>query len=115
MGAFPENRERPQALLKYGTNNGSLHTMKTTMDKAGRLVVPKAIREAAHLEPGTEVELRVVAGRVEIEPAPLDVTLERRGEFVVAVPRRGQPTLTGSEVEETIAALRNASADDEES
>src|SRR3972149_8245018 len=106
MGAFPENRERPQALLKYGTNNGSLHTMKTTMDKAGRLVVPKAIREAAHLEPGTEVELRVVAGRVEIEPAPLDVTLERRGEVVGAVSRRGQPPLTGSGVEGTVAAFR---------
>ncbi len=87
--------------------------MKTTIDKAGRLVVPKAIREAAHLEPGTEVELRVVAGRVEIEPAPLDVDLERRGNLVVAVPRQSQPTLTASDVEETIAALRNARADGE--
>ena len=89
--------------------------MKTTIDKAGRLVVPKAIREAAHLEPGTEVELRVVAGRVEIEPAPLDIELERRGKLVVAVPRQSPPALTESEVEETIVALRNAAADDEAS
>jgi AbrB family looped-hinge helix DNA binding protein len=87
--------------------------MKSTIDNAGRLVVPKAIREAAHLEPGTEVQFRVVAGRVEIEPAPLDIELERRGKLVVAVPRRGQPTLTETDVEETIAALRNARADDE--
>ena len=92
-----------------------IYTMKATIDKAGRLVVPKAIREAAHLEPGTEVEFRVVAGRVEIEPAPLDIELERRGRLVVAVPRQSQPALTESEVEETIVALRNATADDEAS
>ena len=89
--------------------------MKTTIDKAGRLVVPKAIREAAHLKPGTEVEFRVVAGRVEIEPAPLDIELERRGRLVVAIPRQSQPALTELEVEETIIALRNATADDEAS
>ncbi len=86
--------------------------MKATIDKAGRLVVPKAIREAAHLEPGTEVVFRVVAGRVEFEPAPLDVNLKRRGELVVAVPRQSQPTLNESEVEKAIADLRDSTADD---
>jgi AbrB family looped-hinge helix DNA binding protein len=80
--------------------------MKSTIDKAGRLVVPKAIRKAARLEPGTEVELRLVAGRVEIEPVPLEVRLERRGGLTVAVPYDRQPELTESEVEATIDAVR---------
>ncbi len=113
--AFLELWPLPPRPLKYGSNNGIIFTMKTTNDKAGSLVVPKAIREAARLDPGTEVELRVVAGRVEIEPAPLDIELERRGKLVVAVPRQSQPALIESEVEETIVALRNAAADDEAS
>lgn len=80
--------------------------MKTTIDKAGRLVVPKSVRKAAQLEPGTEVEVRVVAGRVEIEAVPMDVSLEHRGKLLVAVPRRVRKKLTESEVEATIDAVR---------
>jgi len=45
------------------------------MDRAGRIVVPKPIREAANLRPGTEVEFRVQGGHVKIEPVPLLVAL----------------------------------------
>lgn len=31
--------------------------MKTTIDKAGRVVIPAAIRERAHLVPGTELDV----------------------------------------------------------
>jgi len=31
--------------------------MKATIDKAGRLVIPKPIRDRRHLVPGTEVEI----------------------------------------------------------
>ena len=82
-------------------------TMETTIDKAGRLVVPKAVREASRLRPGTRVRFRVRDGRVEIEPVPLDVSLERRGAAVVAVPREGRPVLTAAAVEETTAGLRS--------
>ena len=87
--------------------------MNSTIDKAGRIVVPKAIRAAARLEPGTEISFRLVSGRVEMEPAPLTVSLERRGHLVVAVPNRKLPVLAESEVEDTIAALRNAESDGE--
>ena len=90
--------------------------MNATIDKAGRLVVPKAIREAAQLEPGTQVRFRVVSGKVEIEPVPLEVTLERRGRFVVAVPSGARTTLEASVVDETIAEVRGGiGADDEAS
>ena len=45
--------------------------MITTIDKVGRLVVPKALRDAAHLHPGTRVRFRVEAGRVELDTVTL--------------------------------------------
>ena len=81
--------------------------MNSTIDKAGRIVVPKPIRTAARLDPGTEVSFRLVSGRVEMEPAPLTVSLERRGHLVVAVPNRKLPAMAASKLEDTIAALRN--------
>ena len=85
-----------------------ISAMNATIDKAGRLVVPKAIRDAARLEPGTEVRFRVVSGRVEIEPVPLAVALEREGSFVVAVPRQDPPALKASVVENTTTAVRGS-------
>jgi AbrB family looped-hinge helix DNA binding protein len=40
--------------------------MHATIDMAGRVVIPKAIREELGFTPGTELELRVVNGRLEI-------------------------------------------------
>jgi AbrB family looped-hinge helix DNA binding protein len=80
--------------------------MKTTMDRAGRLVLPKAIRREARIEPGTALEIRVKDGRIEIEPAPLEVRLVDRNGLTVAVPTRPVPALPASEVARTLAALR---------
>lgn len=91
-----------------GTGNAMLIAMETTIDKAGRLVVPKAVREASQLRPGTRVRFRVQDGRVEIEPVPLKVSLVRHGSAVVAVPRGGRPVLTAVEVDETTNNLRSS-------
>ena len=81
--------------------------MIATIDRAGRLVVPKPIREAAHLRPGTQVRFRLADGCVEIEPLPMTVRLERSGSLVVAVPTEEQPqVLTQSDVAEAIGAIR---------
>ena len=87
--------------------------MNATIDKAGRIVVPMAIRTAARLEPGTEISFRLVSGRIEMEAAPLTVSLERRGHLVVAVPGRKQPVLKESEVEDTTVAVRNTESNGE--
>jgi AbrB family looped-hinge helix DNA binding protein len=84
--------------------------MKTTMDRAGRLVVPKAIRREARIEPGAELDIRVRDGRIEIEPAPLEVRLVKRGRLTVAVPSRPVPPLTAQEVAATVASLRRRGA-----
>lgn len=60
--------------------------MKTTIDAAGRIVIPRAIRRAAGLEAGTVVDVQFVEGRIEIEPEALRVTMTQRGRFTVAVP-----------------------------
>jgi len=84
--------------------------MKTTIDRAGRLVLPKAIRREARIEPGAQLEVRVRDGRIEIEPAPLEVKLRKRGILTVAVPTRPVPPLTQEEVATTIASLRRRGA-----
>jgi AbrB family looped-hinge helix DNA binding protein len=60
--------------------------MITTIDQAGRLVIPSEIRREAALEPGTPLEVRWHDGRIEIEPQALPVKLEREGPLLVAKP-----------------------------
>ena len=80
--------------------------MKTTIDRAGRLVVPKAIREAAGISAGAELDIRVADGRIEIEPAPLEVKLVKRGSLTVAVPGERVPPLSDEMVRATRDRLR---------
>jgi AbrB family looped-hinge helix DNA binding protein len=80
--------------------------MVTTMDAAGRLVIPREIRREASLEPGTPLEVRWRDGVIEIEPQPLAVSLERKGRLLVARPRTKIPTLRSSAVERTRRDLR---------
>jgi AbrB family looped-hinge helix DNA binding protein len=78
-----------------------IHTMITTMDRAGRLVIPGAIRREAALEPGLPLEVRWRDGVIEIEPAPLPVTLERRGRLLIAKPKVNVRPLSRTAVERT--------------
>jgi AbrB family looped-hinge helix DNA binding protein len=80
--------------------------MKTTIDAAGRIVIPKPIRDRLGLTGGKEVEVTERDGRVEIEVAPTPMHLERRGAGVVAVPDRKLPPLTADAVRETLERLR---------
>ncbi|HXF68043.1 MAG TPA: AbrB/MazE/SpoVT family DNA-binding domain-containing protein [Burkholderiales bacterium] len=79
--------------------------MKTAMDRAGLLVIPKGVRREARLAPGTPLEVRWRNGRIEIEPAPAAVRLQRRGRLLVAVPQKELPKLTHETVEQTRARL----------
>lgn len=51
--------------------------MKTTIDNAGRIVIPKRMRLDLGLRGGEEVELSVTGDRIEITPAPRQVKLHR--------------------------------------
>ena len=80
-------------------------TMRTTIDSGGRIVIPKAVRDQAHLDAGREVTVRFEDGAVVIEPIPLRVSLRRRGRFLVAQPRDSVPPLTSQIVESTREAI----------
>ena len=69
--------------------------------------MPKALRQAVGLEPGTEIEMQASDGRIELGPAPLEVRLERRGRLLVAVPTSATPALSASTVEKSVSALRS--------
>ncbi len=84
------------------------------MDRAGRLVVPKKIRDEAGISPGSELTIRVADGRIEIEPAPLEVRLVKRGRLTVAVPRNRVPPLTDEIVGRTLDRLRRRGIGEEE-
>ena len=73
--------------------------------------MPKALRQAIGLRPGSEVEMRVSDGRIEMEPAPLEVRKERRGGLLVAVPSAPLPQMAASAVDETVASLRTSRSD----
>ena len=79
--------------------------MTTTMDQAGRLVIPSEIRREAALEPGTPLEDRWRDGVIEIEPQPLAVTLERRGRLLVARAGAKVLTLRSATIERTRRSL----------
>jgi AbrB family looped-hinge helix DNA binding protein len=79
--------------------------MKTTIDAAGRLVIPKEIRRKAGLQPGMPLEVRWQDGHIEIEPATTPIRLVRRGRLLVAVPDSDIEPLRAATVEETREAL----------
>ncbi|MFN2386477.1 MAG: AbrB/MazE/SpoVT family DNA-binding domain-containing protein [Thermoanaerobaculia bacterium] len=85
--------------------------MKITIDRAGRLVVPKPIRQAAGITPGAVLTIRVREGRIEIEPAPLEVRLVKRGRLTVLEPRKAVAPLTQRQVAETLESLRRRGSD----
>ena len=73
-------------------------TMKTTIDSAGRIVIPRDLRRAAGLEAGAPVEISERDGVITIEPAPIEIRMERRGRLMVAVPVKPVPKITTAEV-----------------
>lgn len=84
---------------------------RATIDAAGRLVIPKAIREAAGLTPEIPLDVRLHDGRVEIEPAPLEVRIEMRRGVAVAVPTGPALTVTAAEVETVRRRIREERED----
>lgn len=69
------------------------------MDSEGRLVIPKSVRIAAGLQPGVPIQIRCRDGVIEIEPAPLKVSVERCGRLTVAVSAVPVAPLTNAMVE----------------
>jgi AbrB family looped-hinge helix DNA binding protein len=80
--------------------------MKTTIDRAGRIVIPRTVRDALGLRGGETVDVIERDGRIEIELPPTEMGLERRGRGLVAVSDEPLPTLPQEAVRETLERLR---------
>jgi AbrB family looped-hinge helix DNA binding protein len=80
--------------------------MRTTIDRAGRIVVPKALRDELSLVGGETVELTVRDGRLEVEPLCSPMRLERRGHGVAAVAEEDVPPLTADQVRGALEQTR---------
>lgn len=80
--------------------------MNATIDAAGRIVVPKSLRETLGLKAGQLLELRAADGRLEIEIAATPMQLAKRGKGVVAVAQAELPPLTADLVRDTLERVR---------
>jgi len=80
--------------------------MKTSIDHAGRLLIPKEIRRKSGIKPGMPLEVRWEKGAIAITPAPLPVKLRRRDRLLVAIRRKNGPSLSTKTVNLTRKAQR---------
>ena len=80
--------------------------MKTAIDRSGRIVVPKSLRDALRLEGGTLLEIRVREGRLEIEPLATPMRLVPRGKGLVAAADEPLPRIGADAVRAVTESLR---------
>lgn len=59
--------------------------MRTTIDKAGRLVIPKPLRDAVGLTAG-EVDLELVGAELRVRPVSSEGIVEKDGRLVITGP-----------------------------
>ncbi len=80
--------------------------MRTTIDSAGRIVVPKVLREALSLVPGQPLELEARDGALEVRVPDTPMRLEKGPRGVTAVPDEPLPVLTAEDVRSVLEQTR---------
>ncbi len=80
--------------------------MRTTIDGAGRIVVPNALRDAMKLSPGQALDISLTDGRLEIVVPAIDVQLEFVDDLPRAIPQQDSPMLTSAMVRDVVEATR---------
>lgn len=76
---------------------------RLTIDKAGRVVIPRPLREKLHLEPGDALEMETVGEQITLRPVRGTGPLAK--EHGVWVFRAGQP-LPASSTDEMLWQIR---------
>jgi AbrB family looped-hinge helix DNA binding protein len=78
--------------------------MKTTMDRAGRLVIPRALRDRIGLGDGGEVEIELDGAAVRVAPVAGSDVREKAG--LLVIPSTGEP-ITADGIRDLIDADRH--------
>jgi AbrB family looped-hinge helix DNA binding protein len=81
--------------------------MKTTIDKAGRVVIPAAIRERAGLSPGAELEIIEDELGIRLERVAAGPRLVKIGKRLVARPTAGAAARPAIDIAALIEEERN--------
>ena len=81
--------------------------MRTTIDKAGRLVIPASVRDRAGLTPGTVLEITVDEFGVRLEPVAPAPRLVKVGRRMVARPTSDVNTRVSVDVASLVEDERN--------
>jgi AbrB family looped-hinge helix DNA binding protein len=77
---------------------------RVSLDKAGRIVIPKSLRAELNIEPGDTFELEVAGGEITLRPVRATAPLTKeRGVWVF---RTGLP-LSASVTDETLRRIRD--------
>lgn len=80
--------------------------MKASIDRLGRVVVPKSIREKLHLQGGEIFEIQERDGVIELRPAATEVAVVDTPDGPVAVPVVAVPPLTDKLVRDVLEQVR---------
>ena len=81
--------------------------MRTTIDKAGRVVIPAAIRERGGFSPGTELEITIDEFGVRLERVAAGPRLVKVGRRTVARPTVSADLRPGIDIAALVEEERN--------
>jgi AbrB family looped-hinge helix DNA binding protein len=86
--------------------------MKMVVDKAGRTVIPKALRDKLRLAPGAELEATVEDGQLVARPTGPEVILVEENGRLVLTTTEPVPPMSTEELVDFIHQLREERMDD---
>lgn len=80
--------------------------MRATIDAAGRVVIPKSLREAIGLGDGGEIEIQLVDGALLVAPPTVRKRIEDRDGRATIVPDEDLPPLPDRVVRDVLDSIR---------
>lgn len=80
--------------------------MRATIDAAGRVVIPKSLREAIGLGDGGEIEIQLVDGALLVAPPTVRKHIEERDGRATIVADQELPPLPDQVVRDVLDAIR---------